>query len=164
MTLGEFATIVGAPPRWVQNARSVLRVRERYAVEGAKRLGLARLLVESTGMPLTRAYGAAAQALMVWPAERTWTQGNADGSVRVVVDVERYLSGFATRLSLSRNYYAEKLRGRPTTRVSEPIAAAREYGWDVTLLHESLKLTPAQRLKRLGEASEFSRTVRRIQP
>jgi hypothetical protein len=163
MTLGEFATIVGAAPRWVQNARGVLRVRDRYSIEDAKRLGLARVLAQATGMPLMRAYGAAAEALVAWPATREWTRENADGSVRVVVDVERYLSGFAARLSLSRNYYAERQRGRRGSRVREPIAAATAYGWDVTLLDWSLRLTPAQRLKRLDEASEFFRTVRRVE-
>ena len=105
-------------------------------------------------MPLARAWTLAAPALGAWPALREWTQENADGSVRVVVDVERYLSGFAARLSRSRNYYEERRRGRPTARVWEPIAAALEYGWDLTLLDQTLKLKPAQRLKQLDSASQ----------
>ena len=161
MTLGEFATVVGAPPRWVQNARGVLSVRGRYSIEDAKRLGLARVLAAQTGMTLIRAYGLAAEALAAWPASKEWMQGNADSSVRVVVDVERYLSGFAARLSLSRSYYSERQRGRPVKRVKEPIAAAKEYGWDVTLLQETLKLTPAERLKRLVSASESLQAMRK---
>lgn len=164
MTLGEFSTIVGAPVRWVQNARAALRVRASYGIEEARRLGLARVIAEATGMGLGVAFQAAGEALAVWPAEREWARSNTDGSVRIVVDVERYLSGFASRLSLSRNYYGERQRGRQVKRVREPIAAASEYGWDVTLLSSGLNLSPAQRLRRLDEASEFARTVRRIAP
>jgi hypothetical protein len=49
--------------------------------------------------------------------------------------------------------------------VRNPIAAARKHGVDVTLFDESLKLTPAERLQRLDQMSEFFRTARvRRQP
>jgi hypothetical protein len=57
---------------------------------------------------------------------------------------------------------AERLRNpRPGTR----IAAARDYGVDLTLLIEHLRLTPAERLKRLEYAAtsieKMRKTVRR---
>jgi len=164
MTLGEFATIVGATPRWVQNARAILSVRTRYAIEDAKRLGLTRVLAEATGMPLTRAYRAAADALGAWPGAHEWSEENGDGSVRVVVDVERYLSGFAARLSRSRNYYAERQRGRPAVRVRDAVEAARKYGVDITLLQENLKLTPGELLRRNDENVRFLKGLRFVAP
>ena len=162
MTLGQFSTVVGATPKWVQNARAVLKLRGRYDTDGAKRLGLAQLLAEATGMPLKRAHAAAAEALAAWPASREWVREHPDGSVRVVVNLEYYLSGFASRLSLSRSYYAERQRGRRPKRVRDAIAAARAYGVDISLLEESLKRTPEERLKRMDEALEFFKSARVI--
>jgi hypothetical protein len=160
MTLGQFAAVVGAPPRWVQNARAVLRLRGRYSHEGARQLGLARTIAESTGMPLQRAWPMARAALRAWPASREYTHTNPDGSVRLVVDVERYLAAFAARLSLARTFYAERAPGRRPARPRNPIRSARQLGVDVTLFEESLKLTPAERLRRMDEMSEFLRTAR----
>ena len=160
MTLGQFATAVAAPPRWVQNARALLQLGGRYNDEGARRLGLARALSEATGMPLVRAYSIARTALAAWPASREWSHGNADGSVQVVIDLERYLGAFAVRLSLARTSYAERKRGRRNPRARDPILAARQYGVDVTLIDESLKLTQLERLRRMEEMSEFFRSAR----
>jgi len=148
----------------VQNARAALGLRKRYDLEGARRLGLARLLSQATHMPLRRAYGVAGKALQSWPERKEWAGENPDGSVRIVVDVERYLSAFATRLSLSRTYYLERRRGRPPNRVREPIAAAKAYGVDVSLLQESLKLTPEERVQRLDENVTFLKSVRVVGP
>jgi hypothetical protein len=164
MTLGEFACVVGAPVRWVQNARAVIGARSRYGEDEARRLGMARVIAEVTGMTLRAAYTAAAEALSVWPLEREWSRRNADGSVRIVVDVERYLSGFAARLALSRNYYAERRRGRPRKRVTEPIAAARKYGVDTSLIEASLSRTPEERLRRMDEDVRFLTGLRAVRP
>lgn len=115
-------------------------------------------------MPLVPAYALAAKALAVWPTSKVWEQENVDGSVRTVVDVERYLSTFATRLSLSRSYYAERGRGRLPKRARDPIAAARRYGVDIGLLQESLKRTPAERLRRLDEDARFLKGLRFVKP
>ncbi len=160
MTLGQFATAVGAAPRWVQNARAVLRLRGPYTDEGARRLGLARALSDASGMPLVNSYPIARTALAAWPHDREWIHGNADGSVRVVIDLERYLAAFAVRLSLARTSYAEQTRGRRRLRPRNPMVAARQHGVDVTLFDESLKLTPAERLRRMDQMSEFFRTAR----
>jgi hypothetical protein len=155
MTLGQFAAMMGAPPRWVQNASAVLRLRGPYDDERARHLGLARVLAESTGMPLVRAWPIAGDALAAWPRVRVWEDGTPDGPVRVVIDVERYLSAFATRLALVRTSYEERARGPRRRRPRNATAAARVRGVDVTLFDESLKLTPGERLRRLDEMSEF---------
>ncbi|MFI5312519.1 MAG: hypothetical protein ACHQQ3_14885, partial [Gemmatimonadales bacterium] len=79
MTLGQFAAAVAAPSRWVQNAFAVLGLRGPYDDECAKRIGLARLLAEATGMPLLRAWPAARDALAAWPRTHDWVQGTPDG-------------------------------------------------------------------------------------
>lgn len=160
MTLGQFAVIVGASPRWVQNARAVLGLRGRYADEEARRLGLARDIQDASGSSLRQAWRWARDALAAWPKQREWAHGGQRGSVRLVVDLERYLSIYAVRLSLSRTRYAERRRGRPPRRPRDPIAAARAYGIDISLLVENLKRSPEERLRTLDEAHEFLRSAR----
>ena len=158
MTLGQFAVAVGAPRRWVQNARAVLRDRSPYREAGARRLALARVLRETSRMPLRKAYALAAEALAAWPARSTWTYQPSGAAAAVTVDLERFLSDYAVRLSLARSFYAERRRGRPRKR--RGVALAKWYGVDVSLLVESLKRTPAQRLKRMEEAAEFFKSFR----
>jgi hypothetical protein len=160
VTLGEFSTAVGAPKRWVQNAMAVLDLPAVYTVEAAKRLSFARTLNEACGMALVDAYPLADEALAEWPAQRTWILEGTDGVATLSVDLQRFLSNFAVRLSLSRNYYAELKRGRPRTRRKRGVAAAREYGVDIGLLRESLKLTPEERLRRLEDALAFLQAAR----
>ncbi len=158
MKLGEYAVAVGASKRWVQNARAALGERGPYTEPGARRLAFAKLVKETCAMPLRRAYPLAGAALASWPAQRSWSYRPGDGAVSVTVDLERFLSDYAARLSLSRSYYAERRRGRPRKR--RGVALAKWYGVDVTLLEESLKLTPEQRLTGLDEALTFFKAIR----
>jgi hypothetical protein len=158
MTLGQFATAVGASRRWVQNAFQALGLPPEYTEDLARRLSFARVLKEACGTPLRRGFPLAAPALARWPAERSWDLREADGSARVTVDLERFLSDYAVRLSLSRTWYAEKRRGRPWKR--RGVALAKWWGVDLTLLDESLKRTPAERLERLDEAVAFFKSMR----
>jgi hypothetical protein len=159
MKLGEYAVAVGASKRWVQNARAALGERGPYTEPGARRLAFARLVKETCSMPLRAAYPLATDALAAWPKQRSWSHRPADGAVSVTVDLERFLSDYAARLSLSRSFYAERRRGRPRKR--RGVALAKWYGVDVTLNEESLKLTPAQRLARLEGAVDFILKARR---
>jgi hypothetical protein len=159
MKLGEYAVAVGAPKRWVQNARAALGERGQYTEAGARRLAFAKAVKEACGMPLRAAYPLAAEALARWPEERTWTYQPRAGAASVSVDLERFLSDYAARLSLSRSFYAERHRGRPRKR--RGVALAKWYGVDVTLNEESLRLTPAQRLARLEGALDFILKARR---
>jgi hypothetical protein len=158
MTLGRFATLVGAPKRWVQNAFQALGLPPVYTEELARRLAFAGLLKESCGLPLRRGFPLAAEALAGWPARKTWDLRDPNGSVRITVDLERFLSAHSVRLSLSRTWYAEKRRGRPWKR--RGVALAKWWGVDLTLLDQSLKLTPDERLRRLDEAAEFFKTMK----
>jgi hypothetical protein len=83
-----------------------------------------------------------------------------DGAVRVVLDLERFLSDYAVRLSLSRTCYEEKRRGRPRKRKRRGLALAKWWGVDISLLQESLKRTPEERLRTLEAAAEFFRLAR----
>lgn len=158
MTLGQFAVAVGAPKRWVQNAYAALRVPAGYDEARARRLAFARMVKQACGMPLGRAYQLAEHALAVWPAEKVWTHRGPDGAVAVSVELERFLSDFAARLSLARSYYAERRRGRPRRR--RGLALAKWYGVDVSLLESSLRRTPDERLRSLDANVEFIRSIR----
>ncbi len=47
---------------------------------------------------------------------------------------------------------------------SDALAAAREYGIDLTLLLANLRRTPEQRLRQLDAMLDFKNRVRRIDP
>lgn len=111
-------------------------------------------------MPLASASRVAGDALAAWPERRVWTHRGPEGAVVVTVELDRFLADFAARLSLARNFYGERRRGRPRRR--RGLALAKWYGVDVSLLRSSLKLTPAQRLQRLEEAARFFRNARRV--
>jgi len=160
MTLGQFAVTVGAEKRWVQNALRVLGVREPYSFDLARRLAFAKLLKDGFGISLVRGFPLAGDAIAAWPGTRTWEYEGPEGMGKIVVNVERFLSDCTVRLSLSRTFYAEKPRGRPPKRRRRGLALAKWYGVDISLLEESLKLTPADRLKRLDENVEFLRRMR----
>lgn len=160
MKLGQFAVAVGAPARWVQNAFQALGLPARYTPELARRLSFARAVKAACGMPLRQAFPLADDALARWPQHRTWELDAPDGVVRMTLDLERFLSDCAVRLSLARCWYAERRRGRPPKTRRRGIAWAKWYGVDVSLLQASLRLTPEQRLERLDEAVEFFRKAR----
>jgi hypothetical protein len=160
MTLGQFATAVGAPKRWVQNAFQALGLPAVYSEPLARRLAFAKAVKAGCGMPLRRAFPMAEEALARWPAHKVWELRETDGTVRVVIDLERFLSTYAVRLSLSRTFYAEKRRGRPRKRTLRGIALAEWYGVDISLLVESLKRTPEERLRQLDEDVEAFKSMR----
>jgi len=164
MTLGEFATAVGAPKRWVQNAFQALGLRAAYTEPLARRLAFARAVKEACGMPLRRAFPLAEEALARWPASKAWELRGPGDTVLVVIDLERFLSTYAVRLSLSRTFYAEKRRGRPRKRKLRGLALARWYGVDVSLLVESLRRTPEERLRQLDQAVEELRSMPVVRP
>jgi hypothetical protein len=164
LTLGRFATVVGTSPRWVQNAFQALGLRPVYDDAVAKDLGLARVLQSTFGLPLVAAYPFAREALAGWPDARTWRKEGGTGSVALEVDVERYLSGYASRLALARTWYAERKRGRPSSRRKRGIAGASEYGIDIGLLEASLDRTPGERLRQLDDDLAFVRSLHVEQP
>lgn len=159
MTLSQFAIAVGATPKWVQNAPAALGLELRYTAAEARRLGLAKLLNEELGVKLSRAWAMAGRAAARGGA-RTLVETRG-GVARVVIDMDRYLSDFAARLSLARTHYEPRRRGRPARRrARSAVERARDYGLDITLLQSSLRLSPAERLLRLNAAREFVRALR----
>ena len=89
-----------------------------------------------------------------------WRKENPSGVVALEVDLERYLSGYSSRLALARNWYEERMRGRPPARRNRGIAAAAEHGVDIGLLKASLARSAEERLRQLDEDVAFLRALR----
>jgi len=159
MTLGRFAAVVGASPRWVQNALQALDLPPVYDEERAKTLGLARVIRESLGVPLVEAHPIAKEALASWPKLRRWRREDSVGIVVIEVDLERYLSSYASRLAFVRSRYSERKRGRRPRRRTGRLAAAAEHGVDIGLIRRSLASTPEERLQRLDDDVAFLQSL-----
>lgn len=164
MTLAEFAYLLDADPKWVQNAAAALRGRLRYTLPSAQRLAVARALAETAGMPLPRAYAIAGEVLQRFAGSKEPIQVSEGANpVAVTVDVYRILAAVSVGLSRLRTMYAPRRRGRPATVRREPVGVAEEYGIDLTLLAANLRRTPAERLRQLDAMAQFRRRVRRGQ-
>ncbi len=148
MPLADFAAIVGATPRWCQNALQTLGLDFRYDRGLARTLGLARLLQEHHGIPLRRATAVAGVALQESPATIVRLD-DPDGATALLLDVPRYLTQFALRAArLSRD--APRRRGRPPrTNTGGGIADGEAYGLDLGALRSGLRRSPAERLEQL---------------
>jgi len=149
MTLGQFAVVVGAPPKWVQNTFRLLALPNEYTVSLARTLRLVRVIWETCGTEITDAYRLANEALERSVEGLEWNIESPDGSISVVFDRDRFLSSFACALARARVLYSEKRRGRPLRHQKHGISAAPECGVDVGLLEAMLLLTPQDRLRRL---------------
>lgn len=159
MTLAQFAIAVGATPKWVQNAAATLRRRFAYTTAEAMRLGLARTLAETAGVPLLAADRMAASALEDPESRASLVAEAPDGSVSVSIDVQRYLSTFNVRLSRARAY-VPRPRGRPSARSSDPLEAGARFGIDVSLIESSLMRTPEERVRLASDNAEFIQKLR----
>lgn len=164
MTLGQFATAVGAPPRWVLNALTRLKVPRRYSEPLARRLSLARLLADTLGTALPEAFGLARRVLDQSGPHDMWRLESPEGAVVVTMDLPRFFTAYGARLALSRNDYGEKKRGRKPRRRGTAVERARAYGVDTTLLDSQLARTPAQRVSELDQNIEFLRRIRVREP
>jgi hypothetical protein len=158
MTLAAFAVLVGAPPKWCQNALLVLGRPLRYSESLARTLGLARLL-EEYGLPLKVAVDRSDEALAVSPpAAVRWRDPSAITALRV--DVPRYLTRFALRQA--------RLREDPPRRAGRParapaaggLRAAERYGLDLDALRAGLELSPAERLAALDASQRLLTALR----
>ena len=159
MTLKQFAVAVGADTKWIKNAIAALGLSRSYGIEEACRLGLARVIHRTSGIPLKGAYEVACTILANHAAGQHVIAEAADRSVQVTVDLPRYLSTFHTRLALAQRQ-RDLRRGRPPRPHPDPIRFAQEYGIDVSLLQSHLQRTPDERL-RIGSANaEFIRQFR----
>jgi hypothetical protein len=162
VTLADFALLVDATRKWVLNTRAVLGSGVRYSLAVAERMALVRVLNRDLSVPLPRAWDLAGDAL----AESSSASGLIEcqiggGSVSLSIDVRRLRSALATRRSLLSTMPPRRRAGRKPKRVADPLAAAREYGLDVTLLEANLARHPAQRLRQLDDMAAFTANVRR---
>lgn len=149
MTLADFAVLVGATPRWCQNALQALGLGFHYDPDLARTLGLARLLQQHHGIALPRAMAVAQPALREG-AGMSVRRDDPTGATAILVDVPRYLTQFGLRSARLRAD-APRRRGRPwSPPAGGGIAAAEAYGLDLGALRSGLLLTtPAQRLRQL---------------
>jgi hypothetical protein len=156
MTLAEFAILVDAPAKWVLNTNALLGFDARYTLEGAERMALVRVLNREFSIALPRALELADIALHASAPKR-----DEYGVVRFLVDVPRLRAALATRRSQLANQHTRRRAGRKPGRVA-PIAAAKRYGLDVTLLQANLERHPTERLRQLDGMMAFSKAVRRV--
>jgi hypothetical protein len=163
MTPAEFALLLDADPKWVQNVAASLHRRLPPTVAVARRLAVARALTQALELPLPRAWELAALALRGYAgSDRPVTVAPAGpGIVTLTIEVHRILAGISARLSLLRTSYHPRQRGRPRA-PRDPLRAAREYGVDLSLLRSNLRLSQADRLRQLDRMAAFRRRVRRV--
>jgi hypothetical protein len=159
MTLGRFATAVGASPRWVLNALARLDLPRRYDEPLARRMALARFISDAVQMPLPAAMRLAERALREANPRDTWRL-DGPGGVALVVDLPRFFTTYGANLALALNVYGEKPRGRRPSRRGSAIERAREFGVDVTLLDSALRRTPEERIRRVAEDMAFLSEIR----
>ena len=162
MRLAEFAALTGAPPKWILNSLAVIGGEIGYSLGNARRLTVTRALNVALGIPLPRAWVLAADALARWDGRHPVRVGDgADAMVCVEIDMPRLLSAFHVRRSGLVTSRPARRAGRPRRRVRDPLASAREYGLDVSLLRANLGRTREQRLRQLDGMADFKRRVRR---
>ena len=159
MTLGQFAVLVGAEPKWILNARAVLGRDLRYSVSTAERLSLAQLLSSDFQIPLPRAWAIAGEALdHDVDAYRVTTD---DGLLSLEIDLARLRSAIAIRRSQLATTHQPRRAGRKPARRRDAIEAARRYGLDVTLLQANIERRPEERLRQLDDMAAFLSRVKR---
>jgi hypothetical protein len=158
MTLAHAARMLGLPPKWIQNALTQLGFPLAYPAPRIRQLGLAHRLAEA-GFSLRIAWARAGTALQVPYRPVTLPAGPA--TVRVVIDVPRYLTEWAAAQS---RVLADPPRvpGRPRKLPprGRAIARARAYGMDLSSLAASLRKTPAERLVALDANQRFIARLR----
>jgi hypothetical protein len=159
MTLGRFATAVGARPRWVLNALARLGLPRRYNEPLARRLALARFISEAVQMPLPKAMRLAERTLREVDPQGLWRL-EGRGGVALELDLPRFFTTYGANLALALNAYGEKPRGRRPSRRGSAIERARTYGIDLTLFDSALRRTPEERMRLLAENMQVMRRLR----
>ena len=161
MTLQQFATAVGADPKWVLNTTRLLGRRLRRTAPEARWLRLVRLLHQDVGISLAAASRMASRALAT-SGPSAIAAVSADESATVMVDRARFESSFVAALGAALSVAGPRRRGRWRQPGRDALAAARDYGVDLGLLRASLALSPAERLERLDENVTFLGAVRPV--
>ena len=162
MTLAQVAVSAGADMKWLRNSSALLRRRIRYTALDSRWWGLVRLLTESLGLPLDIAARAATAVLSDNTGAVARFGSDPSHSASLHVDLGRYESVFLGNLSRALVHETPKRRGRPAGRsVGGPLAAAKRYGIDLSLLRSALERTPAERLAMLEANAAFVRGMKK---
>lgn len=165
MTRAQFAAAVRADEKWVENASLLLKRRFAYTASEARWLSLVRVFVYDLGLTLSRSADIANEALKLHPADRNAVITEKDGTAGIAIDLARFHSTYAASLSQALDIGGPRRRGRTRARAKGKSAAlkrAAEYGVDLDLLREGLRLTPAERLEQLDENAAFLGAIRRV--
>lgn len=167
MTRSQFAMAVGGEEKWVENAARLLKKRLKFTPMESVWLGLVRVFNQEVGLSLARSDALAREALGVRPRPSTHVLGITEGGLAgISVDMARYESSHAASLSVALELGGEKRRGRPrpikSGRAREAtLDRAAQYGVDIGLLREGLKIPIAERLKIADENAAFVEQMRR---
>jgi hypothetical protein len=170
LTRSQFAEVVRADEKWVENTARVLGRQLAYTPQEARYFGIIRLLAKQFGIPVARSAQLAAAAMQQPPDTRAVVlDGSDDGSAALVLDLSRYHSGLAAALATALHRGGPRRSGRPVTvheqgSKYDPIGAAERYGVDISLLRQSLRQSPAERLARLDTNAAFLRSLRPTNP
>jgi hypothetical protein len=163
MTLAAFARLLATTPKWVLNTLHALDRHPRYTLDLARRLAVTREIHDTFGVPLSTAFALAQQALRQTPVAESLVSvsSRADGNVSLTIDLYRLLSSFNVRLAELRESYAPPVLGRPRTRPVDALAAAEDWGLDLSLVRDNMRKTHHERLRQLDAMHSFATRVRR---
>lgn len=165
MTRSQFAMAVLADEKWVENASRLMDKRFRYTPAEARWLGLVRVLNQEVGVTLFRAAELADEALRHAPDEGSVIVGRAGGSAAVSIDLARYHSTYAAALSAALDLGGARRRGRPRATLPQKtrtLDRAAQYGVDIDLLREGLRLSSRERLQQLDDNAAFINAIRPV--
>jgi hypothetical protein len=166
MTRSQFAMAVMADEKWVENAGRLLGRQFRYTPAEARWLGLVHILNQEVGVTLSRAAQLASEALRNDAKEGSVVLGRtARGSVGVSVDLGRFHSAYAAALSAAIDLGGSRRRGRRRPGLEGKTGAlerAANYGVDIDLLREGLRLSRRERLERVDTNAAFARAIRPV--
>ena len=152
-----------ADEKWVENAGRLMDRHFRYNAAEARWLGLVRVLNQEVGLTLIRAAELADEALRYAPDEGSVIVGRTGGSAAVAIDLARFHSTYSAALSAALDLGGARRRGRPRATLPQKtrmLERAAQYGVDLDLLREGLRLSPGERLQRLDDNAAFINAIR----
>ncbi len=155
MNLTQLVAAAGADRKWLLNASAILEKPLSHTPRQAKWWGLVRILDKQFGLELAFAASVANRALSR-ESDAVPLRASEDPSATaaLVIDMARYDSVASANLSRALVRETPKRRGRRSEQ-RDPIASARAYGIDISLIEASIKRTPAERLAKLDANRAF---------
>jgi len=153
-----------ASEKWVENTRRLLGRRAVYTPAVARWYALVRVFNQEVGVPLARAASMADESLTYPAHARLIIVGKTQtANAGIAIDRALFESAFAASLSAATEAGGARRRGRPARPLKAKRAAierASQYGVDMGLLEESLKLSVRERLERADENAAFINELR----